>query len=54
MQVTTLITLHDIAQRISASDLGINGGVSGQGRLERMLNEPDGQCASFLNCVVKI
>ncbi|KAK0235603.1 hypothetical protein EDD85DRAFT_937617 [Armillaria nabsnona] len=50
-QVTTLITLHDIAQRISASDLGIDGRVSGQGRPERMLNEPDGPTVEELDVI---
>ncbi|PBL03951.1 hypothetical protein ARMGADRAFT_1056943 [Armillaria gallica] len=50
-QITTLITLHDIAQRISAGDLGIDGGVSGQGRLETTPNEPDGPTVEELDVI---
>ncbi|KAK0449885.1 hypothetical protein EV421DRAFT_1777453 [Armillaria borealis] len=47
-QITTLITVHDIVQRLPISRLGISGGVSGQGRLERALNEPDNRVCLFL------
>ncbi len=37
-----------MVQRLSPSRLGINDGVSGQGRLERTLNETDGPVCLFL------
>ncbi|PBL03925.1 hypothetical protein ARMGADRAFT_37868 [Armillaria gallica] len=50
-QITTLITLHDIVQRLSTTRLGINGGISGRGRLERALSEPDDRTVEELDVI---